>query len=131
MRSSADPRPLLVEVRIPAGAGLVSAVRAAATDLATRAEFTDDTIAELNAAVQEACDNLIALAVEGALLRCTLRLTEHRLDVTVHTHTDTSEHPLEANGFGWHVLRILSRDDRPGSGDGTAIAIRFSAHHGA
>lgn len=131
MRSSGDPRPLLVEVRIPAGAGLVSAVRAAATDLATRAEFDEGAVAELNEAVQEACDNLIELATEGALLRCNFRLTEHRLDVTVQTHTDTSEHPLGIRGFGWHVLRILAHDGRPGSADGTAIAIRFSAHHGA
>jgi serine/threonine-protein kinase RsbW len=125
-----DP-PEDVEVRVPAGPRAVITMRTVAADLAARAEFTLDAIADLRMAVDEACSSLVALARPDTRLTCIFNVHEERITVTASVLTTGAERP-DTDSFGWRVLTTLAGDVRmlsatPGlDGDPFRLALRMS-----
>lgn len=77
----------------------IATVRAVAADLAARADFDLDAVADLRMAVDEACSTLATLAQPGSRLHCTLRVDPDRITVTARIlapHRST----ISANTFG-------------------------------
>lgn len=125
-----DP-PEDVEVRVPAGPRAVITMRTVAADLAARAEFTLDAIADLRMAVDEACSSLVALARPDTRLTCIFNVHEEHITVTASVLTTGAER-LDTDSFGWRVLTTLAGDVRmlsatPGlDGDPFRLALRMS-----
>ncbi len=124
-----DP-PEDVEVRVPAGPRAVITMRTVAADLAARAEFTLDAVADLRMAVDEACSSLVALARPDTRLTCTFNVHEEHITVTASVLTAGAER-LSTDSFGWRVLTTLADDVRmlsatPGqAGDPFRLAVRL------
>lgn len=120
-----------VEVRVPADARSVVTMRTVAADLAARAEFTLDAVADLRMAVDEACSSLVTLARPDTKLTCTFILDEERMTVTATVSTYGPER-LPTDSFGWRVLTTLADDVRMLSatgdrnGDPFRLALRLS-----
>lgn len=125
-----DP-PEDVEVRVPAGPRAVITMRTVAADLAARAEFTLDAVADLRMAVDEACTSLVALARPETRLTCVFNVHEERITVTASVLTSGAER-LDTESFGWRVLTTLAGDVRMLSaardqdGDSFRLALRLS-----
>ncbi|GLZ55985.1 ATP-binding protein [Actinomycetospora sp. NBRC 106378] len=100
-----------VEVRVPATPRAVVTMRTVAADLAARAEFTLDAVADLRMAVDEACSSLVSLARPDTKLTCTFILDEERMTVTATVSTFGPER-LPTDSFGWRVLTTLADDVR-------------------
>ena len=98
-------------MRIAASTEAAATVRTVAADLAARAEFTLDAVADLRLAVDEACAGLVEIARPGSRLTCTFSLDEERMTVTATVST-TGELPLRTETLGWRVLRTLADDLR-------------------
>ncbi len=119
-----------VEVRVPAVPRAVITMRTVAADLAARAEFTLDAVADLRMAVDEACSSLVALARPDTRLTCSFNVGEEHITVTATVRT-TGER-LSTDSFGWRVLTTLADDVRmlsaaPGQpGDPFRLAVRMS-----
>ncbi|WP_433802296.1 ATP-binding protein [Actinomycetospora sp. CA-084318] len=126
-----DEPPEDVEVRVPAHPRAVVTVRTVAGDLAARAEFTLDAVADLRMAVDEACSSLVSLARPDTKLTCTFILDEERITVTASVSTFGPER-LPTDSFGWRVLTTLAHDVRmlSATGDRDAdpfrLTLRFS-----
>lgn len=110
-----------VLVRVGAAATHLPPLRTVAADLATRADFDLDSVADLRLAVDEAAAELIAVAARGALLSGSFRVDDDQMQVTVSVPA-VAEATLRRDTFGWRVLTILvdevhvldgARDDRP------------------
>ncbi len=119
-----------VEVRVPAVPRAVTTVRSVAADLAARAEFTLDAVADLRMAVDEACSSLVALARPDTRLTCSFNVAEENITVTATVQTTGAER-LATDSFGWRVLTTLADDVRmlsaaPGRpGDPFRLAVRL------
>ncbi len=100
-----------VEVRVPATPRAVVTLRTVAADLAARAEFTLDAVADLRMAVDEACSSLVSLARPDTKLTCTFILHEEHITVTASVSTYGPER-LPTDSFGWRVLTTLADDVR-------------------
>lgn len=100
-----------VEIRVPATPRAVVTLRTVAADLAARAEFTLDAVADLRMAVDEACSSLVSLARPDTKLTCTFILDEERITVTASVSTHGPER-LPTDSFGWRVLTTLADDVR-------------------
>lgn len=126
-----DDPPDDVEVRIPATDRASVTMRAVAADLAVRAEFTLDAVADLRMAVDEACSSLVGLARADTRLTCTFILDEERITVTATVLT-AGPGRLPTDSFGWRILTTLADDVRmlsatPGQdGDSFRLAVRLS-----
>ncbi|QUH02442.1 anti-sigma factor [Saccharopolyspora erythraea] len=112
-----------VEIRVAAQPGPLAVMRAVAGDLAIRADFDVDAIADVRLAVDEACATLVALALPGTWLTCRFR-TEH--DRLVFTAEVVGEHAAgpRTDTFGWRVLTALADEISSGHdpvGDGTHV----------
>lgn len=120
-----------VEVRVPAVPRAVITMRTVAADLAARAEFTLDAVADLRMAVDEACSSLVALARPDTRLTCSFIVGEDHITVTASVQTTGAER-LDTGSFGWRVLTTLADDVRmlsaaPGaSGDPFRLVLRLS-----
>ncbi|GAB2664350.1 hypothetical protein GCM10027271_24130 [Saccharopolyspora gloriosae] len=99
----------VVEVRVAAEASQLSVLRAVTGDLAMRADFDVDSIADVRLAVDEACSSLIRLAASGQTLTCRFQGDEQGLSVSASV---VSDHPQEArqDTFSWRVLSALTDD---------------------
>ncbi|MGH4021138.1 MAG: ATP-binding protein [Pseudonocardiaceae bacterium] len=95
-----------VVVRVGAAAAYLAPLRAVAGDLATRADFDLDTVADLRLAVDEAAAELVGLATSGALLTGTFLAGEQGMEVTLSVPS-APERVLPDNTFGWRVLTTL------------------------
>jgi serine/threonine-protein kinase RsbW len=106
-------------------------MRTVAADLAARAEFTLDAVADLRMAVDEACSSLVALARPDTRLTCSFIVHEEHISVTASVKTTGAER-LATDSFGWRVLTTLADDVRmlsaaPGqAGDPFRLALRLS-----
>jgi serine/threonine-protein kinase RsbW len=120
-----------VEVRVPAVPRAVVTMRTVAADLAARAEFTLDAVADLRMAVDEACSGLVALARPDTKLTCAFVVDDERIAVTASVQTPGPQR-LDTDSFGWRVLTTLADDVRmlsatPGPDtDGFRLALRLS-----
>lgn len=95
-----------VLVRVGAAAMHLPPLRTVAADLATRADFDLDAVADLRLAVDEAAAELIAVAASGALLSGSYRVDGDQMQVTVSVPA-VAEATLRRDTFGWRVLTTL------------------------
>jgi serine/threonine-protein kinase RsbW len=103
--------PAEIEVRIPASASQLSIVRAVVSDIAMRADYDLDAIADLKLAVDEACGALVAAAEPASDLLC--RFVIRAAEITVCASAPTTDATLlRQNTFGWHVLNALADEVR-------------------
>ncbi len=97
----------VVEVRVDADPGQLSVLRAVVGDLAMRADFDVDAIADLRLAVDEACSSLVRLASPGSTLVCRFTPDDAGLAVTAETPSDEQAGP-RTDTFSWRVLTALT-----------------------
>jgi len=108
-----DRRTVLVQVK--ASASDLPPLRVVAADLAARAEFDLDTVADLRLAVDEAASELVAVAAPEALLTCIFSLDARQMEVTASVPSCPGA-ALRQDTFGWRVLTTLV-DEVRASGD--------------
>lgn len=99
-----DQRTVLIQVN--ASPAELPPLRVVAADLAARADFDLDAVADLRLAVDEAASELVAVAAPDALLTCVFSLDATRMEVTssVQARPGTT---LRQDSFGWRVLTTL------------------------
>lgn len=99
-----DQRRVLVQVR--ASASELPPLRVVAADLAARADFDLDAVADLRLAVDEAASELVAVAVPEAVLTCVFSLDASQMEVTASVPARPGG-TLRHDSFGWRVLTTL------------------------
>jgi serine/threonine-protein kinase RsbW len=97
----------IVEVRVAAEPTQLSVLRAVVGDLAMRADFDVDSIADLRLAVDEACSSLIRLAAPSAELICRFNSDAGALSVSAEVQS-TEPTPPRTDTFSWRVLGALT-----------------------
>lgn len=95
-----------VVVQVGATAADLSTLRVVTADLAARADFDLDTVADLRLAVDEAASELVAVAAPGTVLRCVFSLDFRQLKVTSWVYIRPGA-TLQRGSFGWRVLTTL------------------------
>jgi serine/threonine-protein kinase RsbW len=117
-----------VEVRVAAEATQLSVMRAVIGDLAMRADFDVDSIADLRLAVDEACSSLVRLAAPSAQLICRFHALADGLAVEAEVISGDASGP-RTDTFSWRVLSALtdsvttSVKSTGASGDGHVVRI--------
>lgn len=96
-----------VDVQGLAQPWFVPTVRTVAADLAARADFDLDFIADLRMAVDEACAALVRLADPDKPLRCSFLLAADWISVEVTVVARERGARVSTTGFGWRVLQSL------------------------
>ena len=96
-----------VELRVSADFAQLPVLRAVPETIAVLGEFNLDEVSDVKLAVDEVCSELIKDAVVDAKLICRYELSGGVLHMRVSTITHTGRRPRE-DGFGWHVLRVLT-----------------------
>ena len=120
-----DDSPFDVEVRVGATPQHLPAVRAVAADIAMRADFDLDAIADLKLAVDEACSTLVMHAAPGTQLSCAFRSTADEIQVRAVVPS-ADGNPPPRNTFSWRVLSTLADFVAASvSQDGTPITVRI------
>jgi serine/threonine-protein kinase RsbW len=115
-----------VEVRLAPVPTQLPVVRTVAADLAMRADFDLDAIADLRLAVDEACATLIALAAPGEELTCAFSTDRGRITVSASVAAERGT-PPDRDSFGWQVLSCLV-DSATTWVSPTSVAGRFRVH---
>ncbi|GDY28658.1 ATP-binding protein [Gandjariella thermophila] len=114
-----------VEVRVAATPQHLSAIRAVAADLAMRADFDLDAIADLKLAVDEACSTLVMHAASGTELSCAFRCTPDEIAVRAVVPSADGT-PPRRDTFSWRVLSTLADFVTASvSRDGTPTRVRI------
>lgn len=119
-----DRRRVLVQVK--ASASDLPPLRVVAADLAARADFDLDAVADLRLAVDEAASELVAVAAPEALLTCVFLLDAGQMEVlaSVPARPGTT---LRQDSFGWRVLTTLVDEVRAsGEPDGDPPVLGIS-----
>jgi serine/threonine-protein kinase RsbW len=124
-----------VEVRTPASAALIPTIRAVASDLAARADFDLDAIADLRMAVDEACSTLVDVAAPSAQLRCRFLVHSERIQVHAEVQADRVDAAVSTETFGWRVLQTLAdvvsvHHSPDPAGNGPTVGIRLDKFAG-
>ena len=124
-----------VEVRTGANPALIPTIRAVASDLAARADFDLDAIADLRMAVDEACATLVDVAAPEAILRCVFQVHRERIEVLVEVEAGRSDAVLSTETFGWRVLQTLAdkvevHHSPTTDGRGPTVGIWLAKHAG-
>ena len=113
-----------VDARLPADPGFVAALRALATALAARCDWTVDDIEDLQIGVDEACALVLPHARQpGGQLSVHLQVMPASADIVVSVPADASVVP-DRSGFSWTVLSAVTDHMHMTSGAGS-LAIRF------
>lgn len=100
----ADRRSVVVQVG--ARASELPPLRLVAADLAARADFDLDAVADLRLAVDEAASELVTVAAPEAVLTCTFFLDYGQMEVTSSVPARSGA-TLREDSFGWRVLTTL------------------------
>ncbi|MPZ65796.1 MAG: ATP-binding protein [Pseudonocardiaceae bacterium] len=95
-----------VQVRVGAAPVHLPPLRSVVADLATRADFDLDSVADLRLAVDESAAELIAVAAPGALLTGSYLVDDDQMQVTVSVPVVAGA-MLRRDSFGWRVLTTL------------------------
>ncbi|MGH3908872.1 MAG: ATP-binding protein [Pseudonocardiaceae bacterium] len=95
-----------VLVQVKASAPDLPPLRVVAADLAARADFDLDAVADLRLAVDEAASELVAVAVPEAILTCVFFLDATQMEVTASVPARAGA-TLRHDSFGWRVLTTL------------------------
>lgn len=96
-----------VELRLAANVTWVPVARAVAAELAMRADFDLDAIADFRLAVDEACASMIQLAAPGSQLECRFQVDGDEIRVRVSVLSAHGD-PLARGSFGWRLLTALT-----------------------
>lgn len=105
----AQPLPRYCEVYLEVGVlpAQLTPVRVVAGELAARADFDLDEVADLRLAVDELCSSLAMLAPPDTRMRCVLQVDPDWITVTVWIPAlEPSAIPRDT--FGWRVLVTLA-----------------------
>ncbi|GAB2752128.1 anti-sigma regulatory factor [Salinifilum aidingensis] len=97
----------LVEVRVAADPTQLPVLRAVVADLAMRADFDVDSVADLRLAVDEACSCLVRLANSDTQLHCRFRTWEDALSLSAEVASEDGFGPRK-DTFSWRVLSALA-----------------------
>lgn len=108
-----------VLVQVKACATELPPLRVVAADLAARADFDLDAVADLRLAVDEAASELVAVAAPDAVLTCVFSLGPAQMEVTSSVPAQPGA-TLRQDSFGWRVLTTLVDEvrvvDQPDAG---------------
>lgn len=96
-----------VEVRVAAEATQLAVLRAVVGDLAMRADFDVDAIADLRLAVDEACSSLVRLAEPAGTLVCRFQASANEIAIAAEVTSVDSSGPNE-DTLSWRVLDALA-----------------------
>ncbi|GDY29036.1 ATP-binding protein [Gandjariella thermophila] len=96
-----------VELRLAADLTWVPVARAVAAELAMRADFDLDAIADFRLAVDEACASMMQLAAPGSHVTCRFQVDADELQVQVSTLSARAD-ALGRQSFGWQLLTALT-----------------------
>lgn len=96
-----------IELRLGADLTHLPIIRSMAGNVATRADFDMDTIADLRLAVDEACSALIRAARSEGTLVCRFAVVDEVLRFTGAVPSAVDE-PPSTGTFGWQVLSTLT-----------------------
>jgi serine/threonine-protein kinase RsbW len=117
-------------MRVDADPFWMSALRALTTDLAIRADFDLDSVADLTLAVDEACAMLIDVAGPHDTLVCRFAVAVDRITATVSLpiRWQRDRPDLRTDTFGWRVMVTLTDDVElvDGSGGEGMVAVRLT-----
>jgi serine/threonine-protein kinase RsbW len=124
-----------VEIRTAASAALIPTIRAVASDLAARADFDLDAIADLRMAVDEACATLVDVAAATSSLRCVFQVHPERIQVDAEVQADKPDAVVSTDTFGWRVLQTLAdevevRHQPAAEGERPILGIRLDKRPG-
>lgn len=106
-RSAGAPATSTVEVRVAAQAAQLAVMRAVVGDLAMRADFDVDSIADLRLAVDEACSSLVRVAAPEASLLCRFESGDDHIGVRAEVRSADGSAPRK-DTFSWRVLTALT-----------------------
>lgn len=95
-----------VLVRVGATAAHLAPLRVVAGELATRADFDLDSVADLRMAVDEAAAELVGIAAPGSMLTSIFLVDEEEMEVTLSVPSAPGS-ALRYGSFGWRVLSAL------------------------
>lgn len=96
-----------VRLLVPANSDHLRLVRVVAADIAAAQDFDFEFISELQMAIDEACAQLIGVALAGSKLKCEFQQDGSELLLTVSAPTAMNT-KISQTTFGWHVLSTLS-----------------------
>lgn len=116
-----------VEVRVAAEPAQLAVMRAVIGDLAMRADFDVDSIADLRLAVDEACSSLVRLSSPEASLTCRFNCDGADVSVSAEVHSEEASAPRK-DTFSWRVLSALADTvttsvEPAGNSDGNVVRI--------
>ena len=97
----------VVTLRLPAAGAYLSVLRTLTAGLAARLDFTLDEIEDLRIAVDEACAMLLADAVPGGTIDCTVEIESDLLRISVGVLSLHGTEPSR-DTFAWQVLSALA-----------------------
>lgn len=116
-----------VSLDIPAEAEYVAVLRAAASVIATRLEFSLDEIDDLRILVDEAASLLIVAGAQETL-HCDIDVDGDAINLRLRADLPQGESPA-ADGFAWSIVRALAHE--VGSrADGTEHTIALTRRRG-
>jgi serine/threonine-protein kinase RsbW len=107
VRGRTGERAAHVELRLAANVTWVPVARAVAAELAMRADFDLDAIADFRLAVDEACASMIQLAAPGSQLECRFQVDPDEIRVRVSVASAHGD-ALARGSFGWRLLSALT-----------------------
>lgn len=96
-----------IELRLAAKLDHLPIIRSVAANIAIRADFDLDAIADLKLAVDEACSTLISRAVPDTTLSCTFGIYDGGIRFSAQARSLTDGEPPR-DSFGWRVLSTLA-----------------------
>ncbi|MEU6641279.1 ATP-binding protein [Saccharomonospora sp. NPDC046836] len=96
-----------IELRLGASLVHLPIIRSVAANIAIRADFDLDAIADLRLAVDEACSTLITRAVPGSTMVCRFTIDDSELRFRGAVTSTDSAAPSTAS-FGWRILTTLA-----------------------
>lgn len=113
-----------VTIRIPADTAHVALVRAAATALAARMDFTFDRITDLHIAVDEVCSRLMAVSVEPTTIEVTFRTEGDAL--TMQASIDGTRRTDRDMFTEWSRVILEAIADRVVAPGGSSVEVALS-----
>ncbi|MBD8507112.1 ATP-binding protein [Hoyosella sp. G463] len=96
-----------IALSVPARPDYLALGRLVAASVAARADLDLTSVEEVRLAVDEACTQLIAVALPGSEILCEFRIEPGEVHVTASVDHDGTRHP-DQDSIGWHVLASVS-----------------------
>jgi serine/threonine-protein kinase RsbW len=117
-----------IELRLGADLVHLPIIRSVAANIATRADFDLDSIADLRLAVDEACSTLITMSVPGTTMACRFVINGDEFRFT-GIGVSAKDAVPSTGTFGWRVLTTLTDSAEAWSasnGDGYLLHVELA-----